>query len=83
MQVTLQGTPGSGVLSYDQVVDWVKEAATKLANFQSALDGVYTRVSHVETTLDPVLSRADAEIQNLKTQSEEIKDVVGRELKTQ
>ena len=79
LQATLQGDPATGVLSYVQVLDHVKETVPKVPQIQQAVQGLESRVTVLETTLEPVLTKADAEITSLKTQSDAIRTVVNKE----
>ena len=80
LQVTIQGDPAQGVLSYNQVLDFVKEAAPKLNPLVSGLDAVTQRVANVESTIEPVLQAAQGEINKLATQSQNIQTVIDREV---
>jgi len=80
IQALLQGDPANGVLSYQQVVEHVKDSAPKIPVVQQNIQTLDNRVTTLENTLDPVLKRADVEITSLKTQSEEIRAVINKEV---
>ena len=80
IQAMLQGDPANGVLSYQQVIEHVKDTAPKIPVVQQSIQALDNRVTILETTLDPVLKRADVEITSLKTQSEEIRVVINKEV---
>ena len=76
----LQGDPANGVLSYQQVIEHVKDTAPKIPVIQQAVQTLEGRVTGLETTLEPVLKRADVEIKSLQTQSEDIRTVINMEV---
>ena len=80
VQALLQGDPGNGVLSYSQVVEHVKDTAPQIPAIQQSLQELVGRTTVLETTLEPVLKRADSELKSLAAQSESIKVVVSKEV---
>ena len=78
-QRTLSGTDptSAGIaLSYDQIVEHVRDVAPKVVEIRQAVDVVNDRVANVESKVDPVLQRADAALKSLKEQSDDIKTKV-------
>ena len=80
LQVSLQGDPAQGVLSYTQVVDFVKDVAPKIPQLAQGLDVLTQRVANVENTIEPIIKSAQDEINHLSTQSQNIQAVIDREV---
>lgn len=78
----LKGDPGSGRLSYEMVLGHVSDVAPKVNTTVNGLEEVKQRVLNVEQTLEPVLKQAYEEINKLKDQSQNIQQVIDRELTT-
>ena len=97
IQTALAGNVSAGQLSYDQISDHVRNTAPKLPVLQNTLDAFEGRITGVETIFDPVLQKADEKIKQLELQSsqlevqgkaltaqtEDIKNVVSREITAQ
>ena len=66
LQVSLQGDPAQGGLSYTQVVDFVKDVAPKIPQLAQGLDVLTQRVANVENTIEPIIKSAQEEINNLR-----------------
>jgi len=71
INTALTGDPTAGALSYEQVVAHIKDWAPKLVTMEASLGQVENRVVGVETTIDPILSRADASLKALQLQASE------------
>ena len=80
LQSVLTGDPAQGTLSFQQVTEHVKDTAPKFQPMESALAAVTQRVETVATTLDPVLTKANEEILKLQSQSQNIQEVLDREV---
>jgi hypothetical protein len=69
LQNAIQGNPSGGVLSYEQVKEYVKDTAPKLGQIQVALTNLDARVDSVTQVVEPVLFRADEKLKQLELQS--------------
>jgi len=81
VQAVLQGNPSQGVISYSMITDHVKDVAPQVVSLSQGLETLRQQVVKVETTLEPVLARADDEIGKLKLQSQNIQEVVTKEIR--
>ena len=80
LQTVLTGDPAQGVLSFQQVTEHVKDTAPKFQPMETAVAAVTQRVETVANTLDPVLNKANEEILKLQSQSQNIQEVLDREV---
>ena len=80
MQTLLQGDPAQGVISYTMITEHVKDVAPQVVSLTQGLQALQQQVTNVENTLDPVLARANDEIGKLKSQSQNIQEVVSGEI---
>ena len=72
----LEGDQANGVPSYNDLL-------LMNTQVQQQMQTLTNRVNNVESTIDPVLQRADVEIQKIKDQAEDIKQVIQLEAQAQ
>ena len=80
LEKLLEVDPSDSPVSYEQVIDNVVSTSPQVLTLAEGLEALTNRVLGLETTLEPVLGRANEEISQLRNQSQKIQEVVDREV---